>query len=488
MSNGSTLDDVLPYLTSTSVNDKHEMGRSSVNVNQEFDPNRFKNNQVLDSSIFPDDHSRNNNETTDTNAVASTSHDNKTLLNSNVNRIIFPGATCYLKLLVSNLVAGSVIGSKGSTVTHISNATNCSIKLSNANSYYPGTNERVIVITGRLQELQKAFAMILERIQESNTTSNLSFPLMKSSFSQDASTANSQDSRLLVKIVVPNSAVSQIIGRQGTAVKELQEKTNTKIQISNRDDRQLKERVVKITGLLENVTEASTHIIESIQTDPHIKDHTKVDYSTIPHHPSPQFDSLDFCLPGMITRGAYITPQSGFNISGSVGNRAMMGNSAGSMDTTSHLPPHLNQQKSLTPLCHPNSSLDINDPLLWNSPLSGPLLDYNIEIPDSCIGLLIGKNGVTLQNIQEQAGVKIQISGKGELVPGTENRRLTISGNPVRIQCAAVLLQHKLQAIKNAPRPHVSSSTQSNRYSIEQQTSNNSSVQEAAHSTKYKAS
>jgi hypothetical protein len=59
-----------------------------------------------------------------------------------------------------------------------------------------------------------------------------------------------------------------------------------------------------------------------------------------------------------------------------------------------------------------------------------------------------------LQNIQEQAGVKIQISGKGELVPGTENRRLTISGNPVRIQCAAVLLQHKLQAIKNAPRSH----------------------------------
>jgi hypothetical protein len=117
MSNGSTLDDVLPYLTSTSVNDKHEIGRSSVNANQEFDPNRFKNNQALDSSIFPEDHSRNNNDTNDTNAVASTSLENKTLLNNNVNRMIFPGATCYLKLLVSNLVAGSVIGSKGIFLT-----------------------------------------------------------------------------------------------------------------------------------------------------------------------------------------------------------------------------------------------------------------------------------------------------------------------------------------------------------------------------------
>jgi hypothetical protein len=77
----------------------------------------------------------------------------------------------------------------------------------------------------------------------------------------------------------------------------------------------------------------------------------------VPHHPSPQFDSLDFCLPGMMTRGTgYITPQCGFNISGSVGNRAMMGNSVGSIDTTSHLPPHLNPHKSLTPLCHQSAS------------------------------------------------------------------------------------------------------------------------------------
>lgn len=40
------------------------------------------------------------------------------------------------------------------------------------------------------------------------------------------------------KVVVPNSAVSQLIGKQGQTIKELQEATGTKIQISNRYENQ----------------------------------------------------------------------------------------------------------------------------------------------------------------------------------------------------------------------------------------------------------
>lgn len=53
--------------------------------------------------------------------------------------------------------------------------------------------------------------------------------LIRSPLSQDAA-----GTRTVVKIVVPNSAVSQLIGKQGRAIKELQETTKTKIQISSR--------------------------------------------------------------------------------------------------------------------------------------------------------------------------------------------------------------------------------------------------------------
>lgn len=42
------------------------------------------------------------------------------------------------------------------------------------------------------------------------------------------------------------------------------------------DEQQLKERIVTIMGPVENVTKAAMHVLESIQNDPHIKDHTSV--------------------------------------------------------------------------------------------------------------------------------------------------------------------------------------------------------------------
>lgn len=51
----------------------------------------------------------------------------------------------------------------GATVSHISDTTGCTVKLSNASSHFPGTNDRVIVMWGKLRGLQAAFVLIIVR-------------------------------------------------------------------------------------------------------------------------------------------------------------------------------------------------------------------------------------------------------------------------------------------------------------------------------------
>ncbi len=84
--------------------------------------------------------------------------------------------------------------------------------------------------------------------------------------------------KITSKIVVPNSAVSSIIGKGGAQIKLHQETFNCKIQISPRDET-LHERVVTIHGDAENVREASTRIYKDIQSDGNLSTHLNVTYN-----------------------------------------------------------------------------------------------------------------------------------------------------------------------------------------------------------------
>ena len=462
MSN-NTLNSSIPLL-STGGNMNHDSGVSLSNDTEQVNSNLF-NNELPGSITSPTKNGSNTEE-------KSNENHSKISFSNSLPRDIPIGGTCYLKLLISNLVAGSIIGPKGSTVLHISSTTNCSVKLSNSTCLYPGTNERVVIVSGKLENLQKAFLMILERIRDSQISSNDTQSNMEeSNFSQEDRMVTNQNRgmpRIAVKIVVPNSAVSQIIGKEGASVKELQAKTNTRVQISNRDERQLKERIVNIMGTIDNVAKASFHIIESIQSDPHIKHHIKLNYTLADNNAPIQSNALNCFLSGMpLFAGGNLNPlvpdvcsmlsgQMGSGAAGAFRDRSLA-LSPKPLATTAFYPQNFPSNTNFIPMPNKNqgtfsSNFDLSDPKLWNPASSGPILEYTFAIPNSCVGYLIGRNGITLQHIQQQAGVKIRISKKGEFVRGTENRRLTISGNALRIQCAAVLLQHRLQLLEGTGR------------------------------------
>uniref|UniRef100_A0A8C5RD50 K Homology domain-containing protein n=1 Tax=Laticauda laticaudata TaxID=8630 RepID=A0A8C5RD50_LATLA len=50
-----------------------------------------------------------------------------------------------------------------------------------------------------------------------------------------------------------------------------------------------------------------------------------------------------------------------------------------------------------------------------------------IAVPENLVGAILGKGGKTLVEYQELTGARIQISKKGEFVPGTRNRKIVLN-------------------------------------------------------------
>lgn len=67
-----------------------------------------------------------------------------------------------------------------------------------------------------------------------------------------------------------------------------------------------------------------------------------------------------------------------------------------------------------------------------------------VEVPESLVGAILGKSGKTLVEFQNYSGAKIQISKKGEFVPGTRNRKVTIKGPFTSTQTAYFLVTQKV--------------------------------------------
>ncbi|XP_023691782.2 RNA-binding protein Nova-1 isoform X5 [Paramormyrops kingsleyae] len=67
-----------------------------------------------------------------------------------------------------------------------------------------------------------------------------------------------------------------------------------------------------------------------------------------------------------------------------------------------------------------------------------------IAVPENLVGAILGKGGKTLVEYQELTGARIQISKKGEFVPGTRNRKVTITGSPAATQAAQYLITQRI--------------------------------------------
>lgn len=69
-----------------------------------------------------------------------------------------------LRFLISNATAGSVIGKGGATICELQAQSGAKIQLSRNHEYFPGTTDRVVVLSGTNNEIMAAFKLILSKI------------------------------------------------------------------------------------------------------------------------------------------------------------------------------------------------------------------------------------------------------------------------------------------------------------------------------------
>eukprot|EP01026_Neomeris_dumetosa_P013457 TRINITY_DN1470_c1_g1_i15.p2 TRINITY_DN1470_c1_g1~~TRINITY_DN1470_c1_g1_i15.p2 ORF type:complete len:147 (-),score=13.07 TRINITY_DN1470_c1_g1_i15:562-1002(-) len=99
-------------------------------------------------------------------------------------------------------------------------------------------------------------------------------------------------------------------------------------------------------------------------------------------------------------------------------------------------------------LLHSNSASVPKD-----SPFSRSQYEVSIGIPEDEVGAIIGRNGANITEIQQACRVRIKISDKGDFIPGTNERRVTVTGTHDAVQMAQLMMQQKLrQAVGNRNR------------------------------------
>lgn len=161
----------------------------------------------------------------------------------------------YIRFLVSNAAAGSVIGKGGSTITDFQSQSGARIQLSRNQEFFPGTTDRIIMISGAINETLKAVELVLVKLLSEI----------------HAEEGDDVEPRTKVRLIVPNSSCGGIIGKAGSTIKSFIEESQAGIKISPQDNNYygLNDRLVTVTGTLDEQMRAIDLILSKLAEDPH---------------------------------------------------------------------------------------------------------------------------------------------------------------------------------------------------------------------------
>ncbi|KAF5733709.1 RNA-binding protein Nova-2 isoform X1 [Tripterygium wilfordii] len=162
----------------------------------------------------------------------------------------------YIRFLVSNAAAGSVIGKGGSTITDFQSQSGARIQLSRNQEFFPGTTDRIIMISGTFDDVLKAMELVLGK-------------LLSELHSEEGS--DIEQPRTRVRLIVPNSSCGGIIGKGGSTIKSFIEDSQAGIKISPQDNNfyGFSDRLVTLTGILDEQMRAIELILSKLSEDSH---------------------------------------------------------------------------------------------------------------------------------------------------------------------------------------------------------------------------
>ncbi|XP_037291621.2 RNA-binding protein Pasilla [Rhipicephalus microplus] len=182
--------------------------------------------------------------------------------------------TFHFKILVPAVAAGAIIGKGGETIALLQKKVGARVKMSKSNDFYPGTTERVCLITGSVEGVLRIHEFIMEKIKEKPD------PTAKIAIDFDHKQPAEREKQ--VKILVPNSTAGMIIGKGGRYIKQIKEESGAYVQISQKSkDNILAERCITVIGEMDNNKKACQLILAKIVEDPHSGSCLHVSYAEV---------------------------------------------------------------------------------------------------------------------------------------------------------------------------------------------------------------
>lgn len=175
-----------------------------------------------------------------------------------------------VKVLIPNYLAGALIGKGGEELNIIRKQTGGIIKLSQNKAYYPGTDERVVLIKGRPDS---AFALL--KLVHSKIRTRKAPPIINGRPFNEIRLQQ-------MKLIIANSTAGKIIGTGGEVIKMIQQEHNVKLFITNVDNPKEKriqnERICTVKGDELSVNRCMIDLVERIAADEMADLDTNIDY------------------------------------------------------------------------------------------------------------------------------------------------------------------------------------------------------------------
>ncbi|XP_032108596.1 poly(rC)-binding protein 2-like isoform X1 [Sapajus apella] len=332
--------------------------------------------------------------------------------------------TLTIRLLMHGKEVGSIIGKKGESVKKMREESGARINISEGNC-----PERIITLAGPTNAIFKAFAMIIDKLEEDISSSMTN------------STAASRPP-VTLRLVVPASQCGSLIGKGGCKIKEIRESTGAQVQVAGDMLPNSTEWAITIAGIPQSIIECVKQIcmvmLETLSQSP-----TKG--VTIPYRPKPSSSPVIFA-------GGQHRYSTG-------SDSASFPHTTPSMCLNPDLegPPleliklhQLAMQQSHFPMTHGNTGFSGSES---SSPgvkgywagldASAQTTSHELTIPNDLIGCIIGRQGAKINEIRQMSGAQIKIANP---VEGSTDRQVTITGSAASISLAQYLINVRLSS------------------------------------------
>ncbi|KAL4422156.1 hypothetical protein ABPG77_006845 [Micractinium sp. CCAP 211/92] len=327
-----------------------------------------------------------------------------------------------VKFLVPNVAAGSIIGKGGANITEVQTQSNARMQLSRASEFYPGSPEgqdRILLVSGTVNQLLTALHLVLSKLKAEPGA-------LRAVQAKDGEA-------IQLRMLVHSRLCGTLIGKGGATIRSFNEDSHAVFNISPPPTMPgLTERIVKITGDVDELMRAVALVITKLSENPdyHLLTDANLSYSMryAPMSPAGPGAHQQPPPPPQQQQQPYGGP---LHLMGAPGGGLMGGPGSGLGGPA----PHMLHMGPMSPGPRANGG----------APTGGATI--TIAVPEDKVGVVIGKQGAVINQIKELLGVSIRISKKGEFLPGTYDRACSITGTPEAVEIAQRLVQQKIEAI-----------------------------------------